>query len=94
MSDKQRFVCSLRYPPEANALADCQGCGWSIGNHRMQQRSTRLGPFKPPVITEEMKVRILRDALLDLLMVIRQDDLIPESISYMQSAREALEKTK
>jgi hypothetical protein len=32
----------------------------------------------------------LRNALRDLLDVVAEDDLIPESVSYMKQAREAL----
>lgn len=45
-------------------------------------------------MTDKEKIRLLRVALADLLMVISSDELIPESVSYMQLAREAMEKTK
>lgn len=45
-------------------------------------------------MNDKDKIRILRTALADLLAVIAIDELIPESVSYMQEAREALEKTK
>lgn len=45
-------------------------------------------------MSDKDKIRLLREALGDLLMIIANDDLIPESVSYMQLAREALDKTK
>lgn len=45
-------------------------------------------------MTTDEKVVMLRTALADLLKVIAVDDLIPESVSYMCQAREALEQTK
>lgn len=44
-------------------------------------------------MTMAQKVDLLRTALRDILNVIAADDLIPESVSYMKLAREALEKT-
>jgi hypothetical protein len=38
-----------------------------------------------------MREERLETALRDLLAVIAADDLIPESVSYMRQAREALE---
>jgi hypothetical protein len=45
------------------------------------------------IMTDIHKVRILREALGDLLMVIRTDELIPESVSYMQAAQDAMDRT-
>jgi hypothetical protein len=45
-------------------------------------------------MTKDEKIILLRTALQDILNCISADDLIPESVSYMKLAREALEKTK
>jgi hypothetical protein len=51
-------------------------------------------PFDPDTHQEDSrKVDLLRTALRDLLDVVTTDDLIPESVSYMKQAREAMEKT-
>lgn len=45
---KQQYVCDAVYSPLANAIADCQICGWEISRHKMVD-STAKGPFGPHV---------------------------------------------
>lgn len=43
---KQQYVCDAVYSPFANAMADCQICGWQVSRHKTTD-STGKGPFCP-----------------------------------------------
>lgn len=58
---KQQYVCNAVYSPLANAIADCQICGWEISRHKTKD-STGKGPFGPDAVTEAVRLlRILRE---------------------------------
>lgn len=45
---KHQYVCDTVYHPLANALADCQLCGWEVSRHKMSEPTLyQKGPFKP-----------------------------------------------
>lgn len=67
-------------------ICRCQTCG----------HLCNPAPSFPPLegsSTAADKIRQLRKALAELLAVIAVDDLIPESVSYMQQAWAALRAT-
>jgi hypothetical protein len=58
---REEYVCDAVFHPAANALADCQRCGWPISRHRTSEQTLyQKGPFGPE---DESSAASLRAAL-------------------------------
>lgn len=64
---KHQYVCDTVYHPLANAIADCQICGWEISRHKTSEPTLyQKGPFKPEAPVSSKK-EVYKDSLRQML---------------------------